>query len=80
MKGTAMQTSEAALVELNEEDLLAVSGGQVTVSAGGPGAAAVGLGTGATATANRITGTASATSNFLAGSFTWTGALTIGPF
>jgi hypothetical protein len=72
-----MQTGEAALVELNDEDLLVVSGGAPLVTFVGPVAFAVGLGTGANATANRLTGIASANSNVLAASGTSAGNLTL---
>jgi hypothetical protein len=72
-----MQTGEAALVELNDEDLLVVSGGAPLVTIGGPVAFAIGLGTGANATANRATGIASANSNVLAASGASTGNVTI---
>jgi len=66
-----MQTSEAALVEmveLNDEDLLVVSGG-VTVAIAGPTSAAVSLGAGGTATSNANTGISTASGGTLNSSF-----------
>ena len=77
-KGTVMQTGEAALVELNDEDLLVVSGGLgPLVTIVGPVAGAIGVGVGSNATANRATGIASANGNVLASSFASTGNVTI---
>jgi len=70
-----MQTNEAALVELNDEDLLVVSGG-ISFTIGGPVAVAFGSGAGASATANRTTGVASSTGAITAAA-TGAGNLTV---
>jgi len=74
-----MQTSEAALVEmveLNDEDLLVVSGG-VVVTIGGTISGAI-SGAGGTATANRNTGIATSSgSSVFNSSFTAGGPTTI---
>jgi len=66
-----MQTSEAALVEmveLNDEDLLVVSGGQ-SVTIAGPTSGAISLGAGGTATSNLNTGISTASGGTLNSSF-----------
>jgi uncharacterized protein GlcG (DUF336 family) len=66
-----MQTKEAALVEmveLNDEDLLLVSGG-VTVSIAGPSSAAIAVGTGGVATSDKNTGISRASGGTLNSSF-----------
>ena len=73
-----MQTSEAALiemVELSDEDLLVVSGGQ-TITINGPTSGAISLGAGGTATSDLNTGISQATGGTLNSSFAG-GAITI---